>query len=237
MTVRLQKFLAEAGIASRRAAERIILAGQVTVNGKVVTELGTKVQPLHDQVAVDGKRVRSKKKLYVALHKPRGYLCTRSDPHGRRTVFDLLPPEWTHLYTVGRLDNLSEGLLFLTNDGDFALRIMHPRYQLKKTYEVITAEVVEPARLQQLRNGIMDEGQQLKPDKVRLVASTPQSSMLELELSEGKNREVRRLFTACGLEVARLCRTRIGRIRLGELRVGKWRTLTEPEINSLLRSL
>ena len=130
--VRLQKFLAEAGVASRRASEEIILAGGVAINGQIVKVLGTKVDPVHDRVTVDGTRVKIKRKLYVALNKPRGYLCSRRDPANRRAVGDLLPKEWTSLYPVGRLDYDSEGLLFLTNDGEFCLRLTHPRYGVPK---------------------------------------------------------------------------------------------------------
>src|SRR5206468_5346519 len=126
--VRLQKFLADAGVASRRAGEQLILAGRVSVNGQVVQELGTKVHPVKDRVSVDGEMVRPRRRLYVALNKPPGYICTRHDPERRRVISDLLPKEWGHLYPVGRLDNQSEGLIFLTNDGQFALRLTHPRY-------------------------------------------------------------------------------------------------------------
>ena len=237
MPVRLQKLLAEAGIASRRAAESIILAGRVTVNGTVVRELGTKVQPGQDRVAVDGTPVKVQRKLYLALHKPRGYLCTRQDPHGRRTVFDLLPAEWKHVYTVGRLDNDSEGLIFLTNDGSFSLRITHPRYQVMKTYQVTATGRIESHHLRQLRQGVVDAGEELRAESARLISASNTRSVVELELSEGKNREVRRLFAACALPVERLLRVRIGPIRLGELPSGKWRTLTEQEINSLLQPL
>lgn len=237
MPVRLQKLLAEAGVASRRAAEGIILAGRVTVNGTVIRELGTKVQPGHDRVAVDGSPVKVQRKLYLALHKPAGYLCTRQDPHGRRTIFDLLPAEWKHVYPVGRLDNASEGLIFLTNDGAFSLRISHPRYQVMKTYQVTSTGRIESHQLRQLRHGVVDAGEELRAASARVITSSNARSVVELELSEGKNREVRRLFAACGLPVERLLRIRIGPIRLGELPSGKWRTLTEQEINSLLQPL
>src|SRR5436309_9639058 len=134
MSVRLQKYLAEAGVASRRASEQVIREGRVSVNGKVVRELGTKIQPAADKIAVDGEIVKSRRKLYLALNKPAGYLCTRSDPEGRKTLADLIPKEWGRLYSVGRLDRDSEGLIFLTNDGDFALKLTHPRYGTRKTY-------------------------------------------------------------------------------------------------------
>jgi len=235
--VRLQKFLADAGVASRRASEAIIQGGRVAVNGRIVAELGVKIDPHEDRVAVDGQAIKPKRKLYVAVNKPRGYLCTRHDPVRRRTVADLLPKEWRHLYSVGRLDNDSEGLIFLTNDGQFSLRVTHPRYGTRKTYRVTVEGRVEPKNLEQLTAGVVDEGEHLRADKARLVSANNTRSVVELELTEGKNREVRRLFAARGLRISLLQRTRIGPVRLGELPAGKWRTLTEPEIKSLLQDL
>ncbi|HSH94728.1 MAG TPA: pseudouridine synthase, partial [Roseimicrobium sp.] len=145
--VRLQKFLAESGVASRRACEKVILDGRVTVNGKTVTVLGTKVDPAKDKITVDGSIIRTKKKLYIAIHKPRGYVCTRTDPLNRRTILDLMPEEWKSLYPVGRLDYESEGLIFATNDGDFCLKLTHPRYGVRKQYVAIVEGRVDPAVL------------------------------------------------------------------------------------------
>jgi len=232
--MRLQKFLAESGIASRRASEAIILAGRVVVNGKLVQTLGTKVQPGHDTIEVDGQPIRPKRKLYIALNKPPGFLCTRKDPEGRRTVADLLPAEWQHLTSVGRLDRDSEGLIFLTNDGEFSLHLTHPRYGVRKIYRATVEGKVLPPMLKKFLTGIEDAGETLKAEKARLISANNSHSVVELELGEGRNREVRRLFASQELEVARLQRIQIGRIKLGELPVGKWRTLTEPEIKSLL---
>lgn len=232
--IRLQKFLADAGVASRRAAERLIVAGQISVDGRVVRELGTKVDPSQQEVAVEGQPVRERRKVYVALHKPKGFLCTARDPEARRTVHDLLPAEWSNLQNVGRLDRDSEGLLFLTNDGEFSLRLTHPRYGVRKCYRaVVVGRILEP-QLKQLTAGIDDEGELLKAESARLLSSNNSHSVVELELTEGKNREVRRLFEALGHEVEQLVRTRIGPIRLGELPLGKWRTLSPAEIKSLL---
>jgi 23S rRNA pseudouridine2605 synthase len=232
--VRLQKFLAEAGVASRRASEELILAGGVTVNGRAVKALGPKVDPAHDRVTVDGTRVKTKRKLYVALNKPRGYVCSRRDPANRRAVGDLLPKEWTHLYPVGRLDYDSEGLLFLTNDGEFCLRLTHPRYGVRKKYLATVEGRVRPQMLTQMVRGVVHEAEMLRADKTRLLSANHSHSVVEVELTEGKYREVRRLFESQGLTVTQLRRTKIGRIKLGDLPVGKWRTLTGPEISTLL---
>jgi len=237
MEVRLQKFLADAGVASRRASEEIILAGRVSVNGKPVTALGTKVRLGEDKIAVDGQTLKARRKLYLALNKPAGYLCTRSDPEARRTIGELIPREWSNLYNVGRLDKESEGLLFLTNDGDFSLRLTHPRYGARKTYTVTVEGRVEPAILQRFVQGIEDAGEVLKAQSARLVSANNSRSVVELVLTGGKNREIRRLFTSVGLSILRLQRTQIGRIKLGELPAGKWRTLTETEIKSLLSQI
>ena len=232
--VRLQKFLADAGIASRRAAEQVILDGRVEVNGQVVRQLGTKVDPLHDKVFVDGKPLRTKRKLYVALNKPRGCVCSRKDEFDRRTIYELLPKEWNNLYSVGRLDYDTEGLIFLTNDGQFALRLTHPRYEVSKKYLATVEGRIEPQMLEQFVRGVFHQGDKLKAKKAHLVSATKSVSVAELELTEGKNREVRRMFESQDRVVKRLQRVQIGKIKLGELKPGKWRALTEPEINSLL---
>ena len=232
--VRLQKFLADAGVASRRASERIILAGRVTVNGQAVQELGARVDSTHDKVALDGKPIRTKRKIYLALNKPRGLVCSRKDELGRPTVFDSLPKEWGHLHSVGRLDFNSEGLLFLTNDGELSLRLTHPRYGVRKKYLATVEGRVEPIMLEQLVRGVWHDGEKLRAERARLVSGGGSQSVVELELSEGKYREVRRLFESQAITVRRLQRIQIGRIKLGELKPGKWRTLTEAEIKSLL---
>lgn len=229
--------MAEAGVASRRASESIILAGRVEVNGEVVRELGTKVDPVHDQVVVDGRLIKPHRKIYIALNKPVGYVCTRKDPLGRKTIGDLLPAEWNNLFSVGRLDRDSEGLIFLSNDGDFCLNVTHPRYGIKKTYWVTVAGRVPAQVVSKFQQGIHEGGEFLKAHKVRILRSNNTQSVVEVELSEGKNREVRRLFESQGLQVLQLQRVQIGRIRIGELPLGKWRTLTEAEINSLLPKL
>jgi 23S rRNA pseudouridine2605 synthase len=237
MQVRLQKFLAEAGVASRRAAEPIILDGRVAVNGRPVRRLGTKVDPDRDEVTVDGQPVRVKRKLYVALHKPAGCVCSRRDERGRPTIHDLLPKEWQNLHSVGRLDFDSEGLIFLTNDGQFALCLTHPRYGVRKKYVATVEGGVEEAKLERFLRGVWNAGEKLQARAVRLVSSSRARSVVELELSEGKNREVRRLFESLGMTVKRLQRIQIGKIKLGELKPGRWRILTETEIRTLLQEI
>lgn len=232
--LRLQKFLADAGVASRRAAERMILDGRISVNGKKTTELGTKVNSPRDEVAVDGNPVRAKRKLYLAINKPPGFVCTKSDPEKRRIVTDLLPVDKRHVQTVGRLDRGSEGLLLLTNDGEFSLRMAHPRFGVCKTYVVIVTGKVPRDLPAKLVKGMRDRGEFLSARSAKILATNNTHSTFELDLTEGKNREVRRLLSAFGFHVERLIRIRIGKLKLEDLPPGKWRTLTETEIKSLL---
>lgn len=221
-------------MASRRAGERLIVNGLVEVNGRVVQQLGARVDPLHDEVKVEGRPVKARRKIHVALHKPRGFLSTRSDELERRIVTDLLPREWSHLHPVGRLDRDSEGLIFLTNDGDFTLRLTHPRFGVRKKYRAIVEGRVEPVMLRRFTEGVEHEGERLRAEHARLVDANNSHSIVEMELAEGKNREVRRLFESQGLLVERLQRTQIGPIRLGELPEGRWRALTAAEVKALL---
>jgi 23S rRNA pseudouridine2605 synthase len=234
--VRLQKFLADAGVASRRAGEVLIRDGRVTVNRQTVTRLGSRVDPDHDVVAVEGRVVRARRKLYVALHKPPGVICSRQDERGRRTVMSLLPDEWSGLYPVGRLDRESEGLLLLTNDGDFCLRVTHPRYEVVKRYLATVVGQVEAESLSALTRGVMHQGEKLRARRLRVLEAKNTHSHVELELTEGKNREVRRLFEVVGLRVTRLRRLQVGPVRLGELPPGKWRVLTAREVGALTAS-
>lgn len=217
-------------MASRRAAEQIILAGRVSVNGETTRVLGTKVDPAHDTVSVDGEAIRIRRKIYIALHKPIGCVCSHKDELGRPTIYDLLPKEWQIAHTVGRLDFNSEGLIFLTNDGQFALRLTHPRYGVRKKYVATIDGAVEQQMLDKFVRGVFLDGEKLKAENARQLSR----NVIELELSEGKNREVRRLFESQGLTVKRLQRTQIGKIKLGELKPGRWRALTETEIQTLL---
>jgi 23S rRNA pseudouridine2605 synthase len=235
MEMRLQKFLADAGIASRRASEQVILEGRVSVNGKVVQELGTKVNPQADRVSVDGRAVKAKRKMYLAVNKPPGYICSSDDPEHRKTVHTLFPREWSNLHSVGRLDYQSEGLIFYTNDGEFSLKLTHPRYGVRKKYLVSTKGEVTMEHIRMLQKGVFNNDEVLKAESGRVLKNNHSHSLVELTLTEGKNREVRRMFETLGFEVERLQRTQIGPVKLGQLPRGKWRTLTAPEIKSLMQ--
>jgi pseudouridine synthase len=232
--VRLQKYLAEAGVASRRASETLIREGRVTVDGQVVRLLGSKVVPGRSEVRVDGAPVRPKRRLYLAMHKPPGYVCSRREQGDHPVVMALLPEEWQGVYPVGRLDRASEGLLLLTNDGDFALKIAHPRHGVRKTYLVVVSGRVTQAMVDALARGIRHQGELLRAEEVEVISANNRRSRVQLVLREGKNREIRRMFQVLGLRVERLVRERIGTLRLGELPVGRWRLLSLPEVSALL---
>ena len=224
-------------MASRRAGEQIILEGRVTVNGGVIRLLGTKIDPDHDKVTVDGNPISARNKLYLALNKPPRCVCSHNDELGRPTIYELLPAEWGIVNSVGRLDFNSEGLIFLTNDGQFALRLTHPRYGVCKKYLATVEGEVTREMLEKFRSGIFHEGEKLKALAARIVSGSRARSVVEIELGEGKNREVRRLFESQGLLVKKLQRTQIGKIRLGELRLGHWRTLNAVELKTLTSDL
>ncbi len=233
--VRLQKFLAQAGIASRRASEAVIREGRVEVNGQTVTRQGIQINPVADVVSVDGQMIQPLRHRYVAVHKPRGVLCTRKDEKQRTILGDLLPSDWD-LKPVGRLDRDSEGLIFATNDGDFALRITHPRYEITKVYQVEAEGRVPHRTLRLLTQGVKHGGQMLRALKATLLDANRSRSVVELELTEGKNREIRRMFATQEIKIIRLIRMQIGSVKLGELPTGKWRTLTKTEIETLQRT-
>lgn len=229
--VRLQKFLSQAGVASRRASEELITAGRVQINGKVVTELGTRVAPTRDKVLVDGRRIRPAAEEWYALHKPRGYMSTRSDPEGRPTLYELVPEPLHRLFYVGRLDYDSEGLVLLTNDGDTANRLMHPRYGIDREYEVDLRAPIESDALDQLRRGVeLDDG----PARAERI-SRKKGNRIMVTVREGRRREVRRMFEAVGHAVVRLSRVRYGPIKLGNLPAGQLRPLDERELAALHR--
>ncbi|MBB1515693.1 rRNA pseudouridine synthase [Tessaracoccus sp. MC1679] len=232
---RLQKVLAAAGIASRRASEILIDEGRVEVNGKVVTEQGRRVNPETDQIRVDGSRIPPPRRhLYLVLNKPRGVVSTLEDPEGRPTLSDYLPATKERLFHVGRLDTDTEGLIVLTNDGDFAHRLAHPSYQVPKTYTVQAAGVMDNRIIRRLEKGVILEDGPVRPDKVKLISRGQDRTLLAITLHEGRNRIVRRMMDTVGHPVDRLSRTEIGPIRLGNLRPGETRDVTREELGALL---
>lgn len=233
-TIRLQKVIAAAGLASRRAAEELIAQGRVQVNGQVVDQLGARVDPARDVIRVDGARLPPQRHhLYLVLNKPRGVVSTLDDPQGRPTLVDYLPAKAGRLFHVGRLDTDSEGLIVCTNDGDFAQRLAHPSFEIDKTYVAEVEGDVSPAAIKRLRAGVRLEDGFIRPDKVKLMSRTASRSLLEISLHSGRNRVVRRLLLAVGHPVRRLSRTRIGPIKLGDLPVGQTRALTTAELGAL----
>src|SRR6185436_16090181 len=173
--------------------ERIIYEGRVSVNGLTVIEFGTKIDPARDKISVDGRLLKPKRKLHIALNKPPGYICTRRDPESRKIISELLPAEWSNLVPVGRLDCNSEGLIFLTNDGDFCLKLTHPRYGVRKKYRVTVEGRVDPELADRLVKGVVHEGEKLKAERARILVTGHNTSLLEIELAEGRNRELRRM--------------------------------------------
>ncbi len=241
---RLQKVMAQAGIASRRACEDLIRQGRVQVNGQVVTEMGTKVDPARDRIAVDGQPLtQAAKRVYLVLNKPPGYLSTAHDDRGRPTVMDLVPGG-ERLYPVGRLDADSEGLLLLTNDGSLTQRLTHPRYQHEKEYLVLVRGRPSPETLRQLREGIELEDGRTSPARVVVLRREERESLdlerpprgtawLRMILREGRKRQIRRMCATVGHPVQRLIRVRMGPLTLGELPPGQWRRLSKGEIRAL----
>jgi 23S rRNA pseudouridine2605 synthase len=226
--MRLNRFLAAAGIGSRRKCDELIAAGRVTINGRVCINFSA--QPTErDHVKVDGKLVHPERALTIALHKPAGFVSTKSDPHARDTIFDLLPPKFPRLFNIGRLDAKSEGLLLLTNDGDLAQRLTHPRFKIEKEYEVTLDRQWNREHAQKLLRGIFLDGQRAQIERLRSIGPT----RLRVVLRQGINQQIRRMFYAVGYEVEKLVRARIGNLRLGGLPRGAWRPLSKSELASL----
>jgi 23S rRNA pseudouridine2605 synthase len=232
---RLNKLLAHAGVGSRRYCETLISSGRVAVDGHAVRELGTKVDPQKQRVAVDGEPVRLERPVYWLLNKPRGYLCTNRDPARRPLAIDLVPQVNQRVYTVGRLDEDSEGLLLLTNDGDLANRLMHPRFGVEKTYQVQVAGVPTGEELQQLLKGVWLSAGHVRAKHVKREKKQGESTWLRIVLDEGKNREIRRMLARLGHKVVRLRRIGLGPLRLGTLPSGRARRLTKEEADALKR--
>lgn len=232
---RLNKVLAHAGLGSRRRCEDLISTGRVTVDGQTVRELGTKVEP-EQNVCVDGEPVHGERQVYWLLNKPRGYLCTNHDPGRRPLAIDLVPHISQRVYTVGRLDEGSEGLLLLTNDGELAFRLMHPRFGVEKTYLVQVAGSPKPEDLRQLLKGVWLSEGHVRARSVKRLKRQGESTWLRIVLSEGRNREIRRMLARLGHKVMRLKRIAIGSVGLGKLAAGKARRLSERELNELRRA-
>ena len=237
---RLQKYLANQGIASRRKAEEYILQGKVKVNGKVVLELGTKINPEKDIVEFEGKEVKKDiKKVYVLLNKPIDYVTTVKDQFSRNTVVDLVKNAGDNLLPVGRLDMYTSGALILTNDGDFIYHVTHPKHEVEKTYTVTLRGKVTNEEVESLRQGVtIDEQYLTKPAKVKILKIDEEKniSRLEITIHEGKNRQVRKMCEAVGKKVVALHRSKIGDITVKDLKIGTWRYLTKEEVNALIMS-
>ena len=236
---RLQKFLASSGIASRRKAEELILQGKIKVNGKVVTELGTKITPRIDKVEYMGKEVKvEKEKIYVLLNKPIDYVTTVKDQFNRNTVIDLVKEAGNNLLPVGRLDMYTSGALILTNDGDFIYHVTHPKHEVEKTYTVTLRGKIISGDVENLKKGvIIDEEYRTKPAKVKILKVDEEKNMsrLEIVIHEGKNRQVRKMCEAIGKKIVALHRSKIGNISVKDLKIGTWRYLTKKEVEELMK--
>ncbi len=226
--MRLNRFLAAAGAGSRRHCDELIAGGRVTINGRVCTDFSYEPNET-DHVKVGSKMVRPQQQLHIVLNKPAGFVSTRSDPNARDTIFDLLPLHLPRLFNVGRLDAQSEGLLVLTNDGDLAQRLTHPRYKVEKEYEVLLDRPWDPELAPKLQRGVMLDGQRARLERIATVKPT----LVRVILRQGINRQIRRMFYEIGYEVKRLVRTRIGSLRLGDLPRGHWRPLSAAELHAL----
>jgi 23S rRNA pseudouridine2605 synthase len=242
MQTRLQKILSTAGISSRRASETLITGGRVTVNGKPVTELGSKADPDTDDIRVDGRRVKAPgRRRYILMYKPRGYITSRSDPEQRPTVVDLLNTGGVreYVYPVGRLDYESEGLLLLTSDGDLAEKLMHPSHAVPREYHVRVRGVPDPETVDRLSRGVVLDGRKTAPAEIEIIklidSSTGEDAILSVLIHEGRNRQVRRMCEAVGHPVSRLKRVRIGPITDGDIRPGEFRDLSDKEVAALKR--
>ena len=259
---RLQKILSQAGIASRRAAEKLIAEGRVSVNGTTVREMGTKADPSVDDIRVDGRRIKGPERLrYILLNKPAGFVTTRSDPQRRPTVIDLLRGVKEYVYPVGRLDYDTEGLLLLTNDGELAARLTHPRHGVERTYEARVAGTPDPEAIDRLRKGIPLDGRRTQPADVDVLSRrgpgksghhdrpeqraarrdsgagrSERDALLRITIREGRNRQVRRMCEAIGHPVKALARTRIGSLSDRQLKTGMWRDLRDEEVRALKKS-
>ena len=238
MEERLQKYLAQCGVASRRKCEELILQGRVQVNGVTVTELGTKINSEKDKLKFDGKDIKQAQKLvYILLNKPIGYVTTADDQFGRDTVLDLVKVK-ERIVPVGRLDMYTSGALILTNDGDFVYQVTHPKHEIEKTYTVTIKGIVQNSEVEQLRNGIKIDDYITKPARVKILKTDTEKgiSRLEITIHEGKNRQVRKMCEAVGRKVLALHRSKIGGIGVKDIELGKWRYLTANEVQQILKN-
>ena len=238
MEERLQKYLAQCGVASRRKCEELVLQGRVQVNGVTVTELGTKINPEKDKIKFDGKDIKQSPKLvYILLNKPIGYVTTADDQFGRDTVLDLVKVK-ERIVPVGRLDIYTSGALILTNDGNFVYQVTHPKHEIEKTYTVTIKGIVQNSEVEQLRNGIKIDDYITKPARVKILKTDTEKgiSRLEITIHEGKNRQVRKMCEAVGRKVLALHRSKIGGIGVKDIELGKWRYLTANEVQQILKN-
>ena len=233
--MRLNKFLASAGVASRRKCDQLLQQGLISVNGQVVSELGTVINEKKDKVFYEGRQVLLPSSfVYIKLNKPKGYACTAKDEKGRKTIYDLLP-QGERLFSIGRLDYDTEGLIILTNDGDFANKVAHPRYSVDKEYHVTIEGQIKESELAVLRKGVVIEGQRMPSAKVEFLSNDGKNTKLSVVIDEGMNRQIRRMFEAIGKNIKLLKRVRIGNVRLGGVKRGDFRDLTTQELDSLVR--
>ena len=236
MEERLQKYLAECGVASRRKCEEYILQGKVKVNNKIITELGTKINPEKDKVTFEGKEVKKEnQKVYILLNKPIGYVTTAEEQFGRDKVLDLVKVK-ERIVPVGRLDMYTSGALILTNDGEFVYKVTHPKHEITKTYTVTIHGIITKQEVEQLSNGVKIDGYITKPAKVKILKTDEEKniSRIEITIHEGKNRQVRKMCEAIGKKVIALHRSKIGNIGVKDLKLGQWRYLKENEVKQLI---
>lgn len=234
--MRLNKFLASAGVASRRKCDQLIQEGLISVNGKVVNELGTIINEKKDKVFYEGRQILLPSSfVYIKLNKPKGYACTAKDEKGRKTIYDLLP-QGERLFSIGRLDYDTEGLIILTNDGDFANKVAHPRYSVDKEYHVTIEGQIKESELAVLRKGVVIDGKRMPSAKVEFLSTDGKFTKLSVVIDEGMNRQIRRMFEAIGKTIKLLKRVRIGNVKLGGVKRGDFRDLTTQELDSLVRS-
>jgi len=233
LTIRLQRYLAQCGLGSRRECEELITTGRVSINGKSVTELGTTMSPANDAVELDGEKLKLERKRYYVLNKPPGFLCTAHDPHGRRVVLDLFPPDGPRLFTVGRLDENTTGLLIVTNDGDLAQKLAHPSYRVFRVYKAQVAGHPPREVFDELKKGMYFTEGKFRVQNIKPIKKQGQSTWVEITMCEGQNREIRRLFARAGHKVMKLERISFGPVKMGRISIGEYRELRKTELEAL----